>query len=357
MADIFQTIFLAATYSWQHYLRQYLSYARRHWIVSLIIAGVGFILIVWLFLKFALTDADESEPVTKKSKPSKEEKKRARAEVREAKDKIKHDKIKAKAVAMDRKKQGKIETKAAAKDNKKQDNIKAKAVAKDRKKQDEIEAKEEAKSKKKGDKVKIIAAKDESKPGRAESKLAKKEKKKAAQYTVKHAKQKATSKKKQDNNINREQMAGTEYELLTERILKLKGKKQTVLLAAAGTKTLPVTIPVNVAIELVGKKKRCLLIDLDLKRDAIAKALDISDKPGVSAVQPGPCETEFKDLVVWPAHNFARSKHMNIKALADAASEKFDLVLINAPYLDGSPDRNLIAMAADYGFIFTQSWS
>ena len=52
---------------------------------------------------------------------------------------------------------------------------------------------------------------------------------------------------------------------------------------------------------------------------------------------------------------FSHSKHMNIKALADAASEKFDLVLINAPYLDGSPDRNLIAMAADYGFIFTQT--
>ncbi len=173
---------------------------------------------------------------------------------------------------------------------------------------------------------------------------------------TKSRKGKTKSKRRSRSNTDeREQLAESDYRLITERILQVGDKYKSILFAAAGIKCLPVTIPVNTAIELAGNKKRCLLIDLDLKRDAVAKAFGIADKPAVGDFRPRPCATEFKDLLVWPAHNFAQTKQMNIKPLVEAAIEKFDLVLINAPYLDGSPDRSQIAAAAQCAFIFTQN--
>jgi len=76
----------------------------------------------------------------------------------------------------------------------------------------------------------------------------------------------------------REKMTSADYELITQRILQIDGKYKSILFAAAGLNCLPITIPVNAAIQLAEQKKRCLLIDLDLKRDAVAKAFDIVDK-------------------------------------------------------------------------------
>lgn len=152
-----------------------------------------------------------------------------------------------------------------------------------------------------------------------------------------------------------EGIGGADYKLITEKILKLGGKSKSVLFAAAGLNCLPITIPVNVAIQLAQHQKRCLLIDLDLKRDAVAKAFNLVDKLDPKDLRPKPYKTPFENLLIWPAHNFTKTKQMNIKPLAEAAAGKFDLVLINAPYLDGSPDRMQIASAAQCGIIFTQN--
>ncbi len=152
----------------------------------------------------------------------------------------------------------------------------------------------------------------------------------------------------------REKMTSADYQLITQRILQIDGKYKSVLFAAAGLNCLPITIPVNVAIQLAEQKKRCLLIDLDLKRDAVAKAFNIIDKTDPKDLRPRPYHTPFKDLLIWPGHNFTKTKQMNIKPLAEAAVEKFDLVLINAPYFDSSPDRGQIASAAQCSIIFTQ---
>ncbi len=150
-------------------------------------------------------------------------------------------------------------------------------------------------------------------------------------------------------------MAESDYRLITERILQVGGDCKSVLFAAAGISTLPVTIPVNIAIQLAGGDKRCLLIDLDLKRDAVAKVFGVGDTPSTEDFRPRPSKTDFEGLLIWPGHNFIRSKQMNIKALVEAAVEKFDIVLINAPYLDGSPDRGQIASAAQYCFVFSSN--
>ena len=149
--------------------------------------------------------------------------------------------------------------------------------------------------------------------------------------------------------------AGADYKVITEKILQLGGKSKSVLFAAAGLNCLPITIPVNVAIRLAGQQKRCLLIDLDLKRDAVAKAFNLLYKPDPKDLRPKPYKTPFENLLIWPAHNFTKTKQMNVKPLVQAAVGKFDWVLINAPYLDGSPDRTQIASAAQCCIIFTQN--
>lgn len=142
---------------------------------------------------------------------------------------------------------------------------------------------------------------------------------------------------------------GENYELITERIKRVEKKYKSILFASVEPGSLPITIPVNVAIELAKDKKRCLLIDLDLRRDAIAKVFKLdSNKNGLhlQAVRTG-----FENLWVWPGHNFTQLKQMNIKVIVQKAMERFDFILINAPSLVNSPDRRQIISAAQAAFI------
>jgi len=145
------------------------------------------------------------------------------------------------------------------------------------------------------------------------------------------------------------------YEFITERIKRVERKYKSILFASAETASLPITIPVNVAIGLAKNKKRCLLIDLDLKRDAIAEVFELaSNKDGITAKA---VRTEFENLWVWPGHNFSRLKQMNIKLIVQKAQHKFDFILINSPSLLNSPDRKQIISAADAAFLCTKSGS
>jgi hypothetical protein len=152
-----------------------------------------------------------------------------------------------------------------------------------------------------------------------------------------------------------EQIGEDDYAILTARIEKLAGKKNSFLFAGANLESLPITIPVNVAVQLAEDDYRCLLIDLDLRRDAIAKVFDIDDSPDPKHLKPRPRKTSVENLLIWPAHNFIRSKHMNIKTLVEAAGENYDIILINVPYLEASPDRTQIAAATDFSIIFSKT--
>ena len=152
-----------------------------------------------------------------------------------------------------------------------------------------------------------------------------------------------------------EQKSAEEYSLITERIRRVENKYKSILFAGANLSSLPVTIPVNVAIELAKQNKRCLLIDLDLKRNSIAEAFEVAsqagtDDPGVKAFR-----TELKNLWILPAHHFTKLRQMNIKPIVSKALEKFDFVLINAPHLKSSPDRRQIASSAQAALIFSES--
>ena len=145
-----------------------------------------------------------------------------------------------------------------------------------------------------------------------------------------------------------------DYQSLVDKINKTCKKKTGVLFAGAGIDTLPLTMPVNTAIGLSKKGKKCLLIDLDTKRNAIANAFDISEDAPKN-FKPHSYETSFENLKIWPAGNFAPQMYIAINELVEQASKKYDFVLINAPYLDGHIDRKPIASASTCALMFTDN--
>jgi hypothetical protein len=157
-----------------------------------------------------------------------------------------------------------------------------------------------------------------------------------------------------------EELSEGDYESIIKRIKQVKRRYKSILFTSIKAGALPVTIPVNVAIGLAKKKKRCLLIDLDLRRDAVAKSFGLDAEQG--SLQARSVQTELENLWVWPGHIFSRLKHMNVveiveKAMDRKSPEKFDFILINAPALVSSPDRKQIISAAKAAFICTKDAS
>lgn len=139
---------------------------------------------------------------------------------------------------------------------------------------------------------------------------------------------------------------------LTARILAIKDSPRKVLLAAAGLDCMPVTVPIRTAINLAAADKKCLLIDLDTRRDAVARVFNI---PAKNPPSFEPVSTDVENIHVIAAHVFGGTQNMNIQAIARAAEKKYEIILINAPYLDGHPDRRQIAGAARHAILFAQT--
>ena len=144
-----------------------------------------------------------------------------------------------------------------------------------------------------------------------------------------------------------------EYDFVTERIKQVRKKYKSVLFASANQGSLPITIAVNVAIGLAKTGRRTLLIDVDIRHDALAEAFELD--AGKAGLQPKAIQTEFENLWLWPAHNFAQLKQMNINQIVQKALDGFDFILINAPSLLGSADRRQIVSAAQAVFICAKS--
>ena len=150
-------------------------------------------------------------------------------------------------------------------------------------------------------------------------------------------------------------ISDAEYELITERLMQIEGKYKTVLFAASSTNALPITIPVNVGVCLAQTGKRCLLVDMDVQRNAIAKAFEIDEHAGIELDSPRAHKTSFENLRLWPAHNFAHKNALMISDVIEGAKSKFNFVIICAPGLDDSPKQRQIATASDCAFIFSQN--
>lgn len=212
--------------------------------------------------------------------------------------------------------------------------------------------KKETKQKKTGQKR---AKKEEAKQKKAERKKVERKEAKRKEAEKKEVKQKTEKQKETKDKEGTKQQADRNYEIITDRIKRVQKKYKSILFAAPNLASLPVTIPVNVAIQLAEQGKRCLLVDLDLRRDAIAKAFEVGTESSENSLRVRAFQTGVKNLWVLPAHSFARLKQMNIKPIVTKALEKFDFVFINAPCLAASLDRKQIASAAQAAIIFSKS--
>jgi hypothetical protein len=117
---------------------------------------------------------------------------------------------------------------------------------------------------------------------------------------------------------------------------------------------LPVTVPVNLAVTLAGAG-RCLLVDFDSKRDALAKVFEVDSSSVHTSLRMVPIQTEFENLSVWPANYFNLLKQMNIRSLLDTAEKEYEYILLYAPYLPALADRKQIAAVSQQAVIFGQN--
>ncbi len=139
------------------------------------------------------------------------------------------------------------------------------------------------------------------------------------------------------------------YDLVYERIINANGSGSSVLFAATDRRAMPITIPVNTALRLADQKHRCLLIDLDTERDAIAHAFEIEENDE----DPHPRKTPIENISIWPAHYFNSLSPQNLPLLIQAAKKNFDYILISAPQLNDHPQRGRIAACAQTSLLFS----
>ena len=158
------------------------------------------------------------------------------------------------------------------------------------------------------------------------------------------------AKKNQSQQLNQE-----DYQVITERILKLSKKQKSILFAGTGPCTLPITIPVNVAIQLAEKGRHCLLIDLDLRRDGLAQVFEISNEQINRHLMPRAIKTHFPNLLIWPGRHFIRTRLMNIVEVVDVAARNMDIILINAPEFRTSLDRDQMLDASQACCVFSKN--
>jgi len=128
---------------------------------------------------------------------------------------------------------------------------------------------------------------------------------------------------------------------------KTNGQARTVLLVAGSLRDLPVTVPVHVAVRLADSHK-CLLIDLDTKRDAVAHVFEIH----VTDASALPVETPVRNLSVWPAHCVSTLSPAKWEQMLAEARRTYDIVLFNAPYLNRLEQNEQLVRCADAAMVF-----
>lgn len=165
---------------------------------------------------------------------------------------------------------------------------------------------------------------------------------------------KRTSQKTADEKTVDINFTDKEYDSIIAQIKEVK-KYKSILFTSAESGILPVTIPVNTAIGLAKEKYRCLLIDVDMRRDAVAKVFGLDTEQ--SSLSARAEQTVFENLCIWPAHKFSQSKQMNLEEIVEKAEDKFDFILLNAPALVNNLDRKQIISAAQAAFLCTKETS
>ena len=131
-------------------------------------------------------------------------------------------------------------------------------------------------------------------------------------------------------------------------LLSADSKSLTILTVAESTEELGVTVPVNIAMRLAQREKKCLLIDLDFQRAAVSKVFDISEQNSTK-VQTS-C---ISNLWVLQGSNLRNKKDsLNLKEIIGNVKNQYDYLIIYAPNIKLLQDSKQLADCADIALLF-----
>jgi len=111
----------------------------------------------------------------------------------------------------------------------------------------------------------------------------------------------------------------------------------TILMAAENICSLPVTLPVNIAVRLSQQGRKCLLIDLDFEREPITKVFDMNteDRDNENVVSQSCIENLF--VLQAAQQSIYNPSIKGIQEMISVLKSRFDFLIIYAPDI-----RNII---------------
>jgi hypothetical protein len=154
------------------------------------------------------------------------------------------------------------------------------------------------------------------------------------------------------DNVSYRDLCNGGYEMIAKLVL-LGEESGGSVFVFAGVENVPVTIAVNVAMTLCKAGKKCLLVDTDVRRDAVAKAFGIENSTELSGREARPYETEFEGLLVWAGHNFSDRNVVVADDLVRGAMDRFDFVVVNMPYAKDVAGWERLLASASRGIIYS----
>ncbi|MHC4622744.1 MAG: FHIPEP family type III secretion protein [Planctomycetota bacterium] len=131
---------------------------------------------------------------------------------------------------------------------------------------------------------------------------------------------------------------------------------KTVLMAAENIAELPVTVPVNIALCLARKERRCLLVDLDSARDAVAKVFEVDGKgpEGKHGTLGRP--SCISNLSILPASDFGKCEkegdRSKLKDTLTLAKATYDHIILYAPHVQSLIQSQEVANSMDTAILF-----
>ncbi len=134
---------------------------------------------------------------------------------------------------------------------------------------------------------------------------------------------------------------------LLDTMANENGHARSILLVADNPRDLPATIAIHAAMRLAETSK-CLLIDLDIQRDALSHVFQVDARHPATAPAPTPLD----NLYLWSARNISQLPETDIENALAAAAQDYDVILFYAPGLLAHPQRTQIIRAADAAILF-----
>ena len=105
---------------------------------------------------------------------------------------------------------------------------------------------------------------------------------------------------------------------------------KTILMVSENIEELPVTIPVNIAVRIAKKDLKCLLIDMDSARNAIAKVFDVDTISPAAKTQNAVVPSGINNLWLFMANN----PNEGCCEIITRIKGQYDCVFIYAPNVD-----------------------